>query len=67
MESLLACCIEQMSDIPISGCKKLLEIYAEVLSVNTSTIINEPVITRLNTWETTETLKRVIQKIKNVW
>jgi hypothetical protein len=66
LESLLACCIEQMSDIPISGCKKLLEIYAEVLSVNKSTIINEPVITRLNTWESTETLKRVIQKIKNV-
>ena len=66
LESLLACCIEQMSDTPISGCKKLLEIYAEVLSVNKSTIINEHVITRLNIWESTETLKKVIQKLKNV-
>jgi len=64
LENLLACCIEQMSDIPINGCKKLLEIYAEVLSVNKSTVINEHVITRLNTWESTETLRRVIQKIK---
>jgi len=38
---------------------------AELTSVNKSTIINEPVITRLNTWESTETLKRMIQKIKN--
>jgi len=66
LESLLVCCIEQMSDTPISGCKKLLEIYAEVLSVNKSTIINEHVIMRLNIWESTETLKKVIQKMKNV-
>jgi len=65
LERLLSCCVEQMSDTPINGCKKLLEIYAEVLSVNKSKIINEVIITRLNTWGSTETLKKVIQKIKN--
>lgn len=64
LESLLTCCIEQMSEIPISGCRKLLEIYAEVLSVNKSQIINERVISRLTAWESAETLKRVIQKLK---
>jgi len=65
LESLLSCCIEQMNDSPISGCKKLLEIYAEVLSVNKSKGLNERVIARLTAWESAETLKRVIQKIKN--
>ncbi|SDP99743.1 hypothetical protein SAMN05428975_5140 [Mucilaginibacter sp. OK268] len=41
-----------------------VEIYGEVLSVNKSTIINEHVIARLNIWESTETLKKVIQKMK---
>lgn len=66
LESLLACCIEKMSDAPISGCKKLLEIYAEVLSVNKSKLSNEGVIARLTAWESTETLKKVIQKLKIV-
>lgn len=64
LESLLTCCIEQMSEIPISGCRKLLEIYAEVLSVNKSRTLNERVISRLTAWESAETLKRVIQKLK---
>lgn len=66
LENLLACCIEQMSDVPISGCKKLLEIYAEVISVNRSKMISERVVTRLTAWESTESLKKVIQKLKNM-
>jgi len=65
LESLLSSCIKQMNNIPISGCKKLLEIYAEVLSVNKSKLFNEDIIPRLTAWESAETLKRVIQKIKN--
>lgn len=64
LDLFTTCCIEQMSEIPISGCRKLLEIYAEVLSVNKSQIINERVISRLTAWESAETLKRVIQKLK---
>lgn len=66
LESLLACCIKQMNDLPISGCKKLLEIYTEVLVTNKSAVTNPSVIARLNAWEATETLKKVIQKMKNL-
>ena len=62
--SLLACCITQMSDTPINGSKKLLEIYAEVLSTNKLGLENEAVIERLNIWGATETLKKIIQRIK---
>lgn len=66
LESLLSSCIEQMNDIPISGCKKLLEIYAEVLSVNKSKLFNERVVAHLTAWESAESLKRVIQKLRNI-
>ena len=66
LENLLACCITQMSDTPINGTKKLLEIYAEVLSTNKIELGNKAVIERLNVWENTETLKKVIQKIKGL-
>jgi hypothetical protein len=65
LENLLTCCIEEMSNIPISGCKKLLEIYAEVLSINKTEVKNEGAIRKLNAWGTTETLKKIIQKIQN--
>ncbi|WP_454802058.1 DUF6493 family protein [Mucilaginibacter phyllosphaerae] len=66
LENMLTCCIEQMSDTPISGCKKLLEIYAEVLSVNKSKLLNERVVAHLTAWESAESLKRVIQKLRNI-
>jgi hypothetical protein len=65
LENLLACCIEQMNDSPINGSKKLLEIYAEVLSVNKSKV-NEQVVRMLNAWETTESLKKIIQKLQSM-
>ncbi len=65
LERLLDACIGQMNDAPINGCKKLLEIYTEVLSVNKNKVQNENVIRRLNAWETTETLKKIIQKLQN--
>jgi len=65
LEMLLTSCIGQMSDTPINGCKKLLEIYAEVLAVNKSKITSEDIIARLNIWEPTESVKKVIQKLKN--
>jgi hypothetical protein len=65
LESLLECCIAQMNDSPISGCKKLLEIYTEVLSINKNRVKNELVIRHLNIWRTTETLKKIIQKLQN--
>lgn len=65
LEMLLTSCIGQMSDTPINGCKKMLEIYTEVLAVNKSKITSEDVIARLNIWEPTESLKKVIQKLKN--
>jgi hypothetical protein len=65
LESLLSRCLEQMGDTPINGCKKLLEIYAEVLAVNKSKITSEDIIARLNIWEPTESVKKVIQKLKN--
>lgn len=66
LEKLLVDCIGQMNDTPISGCKKLLEIYAEVLSVNKSKNENDRVTICMNSWETTETLKKAIQKIKKL-
>ena len=66
LEILLTGCIEHMSDSPINGTKKLLEIYAEVLSTNITGLKNEAVIKRMNVWENTETLKKVVQKIKGL-
>ncbi|TFF37100.1 DUF6493 family protein [Mucilaginibacter psychrotolerans] len=65
LEGLLCHCVEQMGDTPINGCKKLLEIYAEVLAINKSKIALEHVIALLNIWESTESLKKIIQKLKN--
>jgi hypothetical protein len=66
LENLLTACIGQMNDTPINGCKKLLEVYAEVLAVNKSKPISEDAIARLNNWESAENLKKLIQKIKNM-
>jgi hypothetical protein len=65
LEILLDSCIGQMSDAPINGCKKLLEIYTEVLANNKTMLKNENVIRRLNTWGVTESLKKTIQKLQN--
>ncbi|RKR81834.1 hypothetical protein BDD43_1992 [Mucilaginibacter gracilis] len=64
LEILLECSIEQMSYVPINGCKKLLEIYAEVLSVNKNKVNNELVMKRFKAWEATEALKKIIQKLQ---
>ncbi|HEY2583642.1 MAG TPA: DUF6493 family protein, partial [Mucilaginibacter sp.] len=63
LEDVLTKCIGQMSDKPINGTKKLLEIYAEVLSINKSKVENVDTLDRLSSWESTESLKRVILKI----
>ncbi|WP_276090442.1 DUF6493 family protein [Pedobacter sp. JY14-1] len=63
LENLLTSCIAEMNDTTINGCKKLLEIYAEVLSINNSKVEDDRVIRKLNTWGTAEALKKVIKRI----
>ena len=66
LENLLTECISNMADKPISNVKKLLEIYAEVLSVNKSDMLNSKVLNKLNLWEANAALAKSVQKIKNL-
>jgi len=62
LEVLLSSMIPQMSDEPIKGTKKLLEIYLEVLSL-TKQKPSEEVLEKLGVWGEVKSLKSVINKI----
>jgi hypothetical protein len=66
LQEMLTACIATMTNTPITGCKKLLEIYTEVLSANKSKVDDDRAIGRLNAWENTESLKKVIEKLKRL-
>lgn len=63
---LLSAMIPQMSDEPIKGLKKLLEIYLEVLTLTKQKPMDE-VMNKLTIWSETKSLKSVCNKIKKVY
>lgn len=64
LEELLTSLIAQLPEKPVKELKKLLEIYAELLSVNESKVDDEHVLKLLDTWKQTASLKRVVASIK---
>ena len=64
LESLLAGLLIQLPGKPVTGLKKLLEIYLEVVSVNQSSINNPKLLDRLNGWSTFSALKKIVEALE---
>ncbi len=62
LHTLLSSMISHMNDEPIKGAKKLLEIYAEVLSLTGEKVPDETV-QKLVVWGEVKSLKGVVKKI----
>jgi len=56
--------IAHMSDEPIKGVKKLLEIYLEVLSL-TNLEIPQETCTKLDVWSEVKSLRSIVKKINS--
>jgi len=61
LHTLLSAMIAHMSDEPIKGVKKLLEIYLEVLSL-TNLEIPQETCTKLDVWGEVKSLKNLVKK-----
>ncbi|MEO6630338.1 MAG: DUF6493 family protein, partial [Mucilaginibacter sp.] len=62
---MLGACILNM-DEPINNTKKLLDIYAEVLSVNKNKNLGAEMLSKLNLWQQSGSLEKSVQKIKKL-
>ncbi|MEO6979819.1 MAG: DUF6493 family protein, partial [Mucilaginibacter sp.] len=62
---MLGACILNM-DEPINNTKKLLDIYAEVLSVNKNKNPGAEMLSKLNLWQQSGSLEKSVQKIKKL-
>ncbi|NML41508.1 hypothetical protein HHL17_30265 [Chitinophaga sp. G-6-1-13] len=63
LETLLTACLSVFTDTPVKDLKKLLEVYAEVLAINNSSITNTAVIQLLNAWQGSSTVKKAVQQL----
>ena len=54
----------ELPEKPIKDLKKLLEIYAEILSINNSKAEDERVLRLLNVWKGVANLKKAVMNIK---
>lgn len=64
LEVLLTSIIAELPEKPVKELKKLLEIYAELLSVNESKVNDEHVLKLLDVWKGIANLKKVIKSIR---
>lgn len=55
--------LPELPDEPIRHLKKLLEIYNEVLAANGNVSLPGAVITQLQKWKETQSLKKIIEAI----
>ena len=62
LHTLLSSMMSHMNDEPIKGTKKLLEIYAEVLSL-TGEKVPDKAVQKLGGWGKVKSLKSVVKKI----
>lgn len=56
--------LAELPEKPIKDLKKLLEIYAEILSINNSKAEDERVLRLLDLWKGVANLKKAVQNIK---
>lgn len=63
LETLLTACLAVFTETPVKDLKKLLEVYAEVLAINNSSISNTAVIQLLNAWQGSSTVKKAAQQL----
>ena len=56
--------LTELPEKPIKDLKKLLEIYAEILSINNSKAEDERVLRLLDVWKGVANLKKAVQNIK---
>lgn len=66
LEKLLTSLLHTLPDEPIKNLKKLLEIYAEILSVNNSLIHHEILKQQLLKWKATAGLNKVIERLEQM-
>lgn len=64
LEKLLTAMLAELPEKPIKDLKKLLEIYAEILSINNSKAEDERVLRLLDVWKGVANLKKAVQNIK---
>lgn len=64
MEKLIKVFICGLPDNPITGQKQLLELYLELLRMNSSRVTNERIRERLEVWRSNANLKRASSFIK---
>jgi hypothetical protein len=63
LEILLTKVLEQLSNDPPVGTKKLLELYSELLSMNHSSVGSEHLLEKFNVWKESGTLKKTIESL----
>ncbi|HSZ26467.1 MAG TPA: DUF6493 family protein, partial [Cytophagaceae bacterium] len=65
LENLLVTMLNQLPAEPINNLKKLLEIYLEIISSNSSTMKNDKLINQLESWKSSASLAKVIKGIES--
>ena len=64
LEKLLTAMLAELPEKPVKDLKKLLEIYAEILSINNSKAEDERVLHLLDVWKGVANLKKAVMNIK---
>ncbi|MEY8686093.1 DUF6493 family protein [Bacteroides sp. AN502(2024)] len=65
LETLIAAMLAELPEKPVKDLKKLLEIYAELLSVNNSKAEDEQVLHLLDIWKGVANLKKAVDNIQH--
>ncbi|MBT1689295.1 DUF6493 family protein [Dawidia soli] len=63
LELLFTTMIEYLPDEPPVGTKRYLDLYAELLALNKSTLTSEPAGKRLKAWSSSASLKKLISSL----
>ncbi len=63
LQKLITACICNMADKPVNNTKKLLDIYAEILSLNKTSKLDTLVLAKFDFWRQNEALTKSIDKI----
>ena len=64
LEKLLTAMLAELPEKPVKDLKKLLEIYAEILSINNTKVKDERVLHLLDVWKGVANLKKAVMNIK---
>ncbi len=66
MEKLIKVFICGLPDNPITGQKQLLELYLELLRMNSSRVTNERIRERLEVWRSNANLKELVASLSEI-